>query len=214
MLLPFLDQLDSERKTVFETLNAFHPPFILAGGTAIMLQIGHRRSYDFDCFCLTDILPNGLVQKIKRILGNNIHIRTQSPELVTITTPNNIEVTFVCHPFRPLKPIVKTNSIPLFDINDLAANKAYTVGRRPAWRDYVDLFILMKWNICPIDTIISLAQRKFKGEFNAKLFLGQLTYFADIDAIETVFLKESYTTAEIKAFLEKSVKEYLKVFLG
>lgn len=41
----FLDQLDSERKRVFDKLAAFADTFVLAGGTAIMLQIGHRKSY-------------------------------------------------------------------------------------------------------------------------------------------------------------------------
>lgn len=213
MSLPFLDQLDNGRQTVFEKLAAFDPPFVLAGGTAIMLQIGHRRSYDFDCFCLSDVLPNNLTQKIKRVLGHTIHIRTKSPELITIITSENVEVTFVCHPFPPLRPLINTESIPLFHLNDLTANKAYTLGRRPAWRDYVDLFVFMKWKICPIDTIISLAERKFGGEFNAKLFLEQLTYFNDIDIVETAFLKKSYTPSEIKAFLEKSVREYLKIVL-
>lgn len=213
MLPPFLDQLDNERQTVFEKLRAFSPPFVLAGGTALMLQIGHRRSYDFDCFCLSESLPTGLIKKIKRILGTSIHIRTQIPELITIITPDNIEVTFVCHPYKPLRPLIKTGSIPLFDIADLAANKAYTVGRRPAWRDYVDLFILMKWNIFPIEAIISLAEKKFGGEFNPKLFLGQLTYFEDVDIAQTMFLKGSYTPSEIKSFLEKSVKDYLKKVL-
>ena len=39
---------------------------------------------------------------------------------------------------------VKTSSLPLFDKRDIAADKAYTVGRRPAWRDYVDFFSCLK----------------------------------------------------------------------
>lgn len=50
MLLPYLDILDPERQKVFKLLKHFSRTFVLAGGTAIMLQIGHRLSYDFDCF--------------------------------------------------------------------------------------------------------------------------------------------------------------------
>ena len=37
------------------------------------------------------------------------------------------------------KPI-KTDSMDLMDIKDIATNKAYTIGRRPKWRDYVDIY--------------------------------------------------------------------------
>ena len=60
-----------------------------------------------------------------------------------------------------------------------------------------------------IDTLISLATKKFGGEFNEKLFLSQLTYFADIDIVSTVYIKEKYSDDEIKAFLEKKVHDYI-----
>lgn len=60
----FLDQLDPERKRVFDKLAAFTDTFVLAGGTAIMLQIGHRKSFDFDLF-LPNPIPRTLYETIK-----------------------------------------------------------------------------------------------------------------------------------------------------
>jgi len=213
MLPLYTDQLDNARQTVFKKLAVFAPPFVLAGGTAIMLQIGHRKSYDFDCFYQGEILADNLLRKIRRVFGNTLLVRTKIAELVTVVTPENVEVTFVCHPYPPLRPLVKTPGIPLFQLSDLAANKAYTLGRRPAWRDYVDLFFFLKWKLFTIDALIALAVKKFAGEFNPKLFLQQLVYFDDIKVVDTIFLKESYSPSEIKAFLEKSVKDYLKKVL-
>jgi hypothetical protein len=98
-------------------------------------------------------------------------------------------------------------------MDDLIANKAYTIGRRGAWRDYVDIFICLKWGICSIDKIIRLAKKKFNGEFNEKLFFEQLTYFDDIKIIPTEYIKDSYTPSEIKSFLELEVRKYLKKIL-
>jgi len=81
------------------------------------------------------------------------------------------------------------------------------------WRDYVDLFFFLKWRFYSIKKIIALAKEKFGGEFNEKLFLGQLVYFDDIKIVPTVFLKESYTDDEIKSFLEKEVEAYIKKIL-
>jgi len=182
---------------------------VLAGGTAIMLQIGHRMSYDFDCFSEKS-LPKNLLREIKKTFSRFILPRFQTSELITFLTHNGIEVTFVYHPYRPLRKVVKTDSLSLFHLDDLAANKAYTIGRRGQWRDYVDLFFFLKWQLYDLDTINEFAKKKFQGEFNEKLFLEQLVYFDDLIIAETVFLKESYKEQEIKEFLEKQVEEYVR----
>lgn len=209
MLPPYLDQLDSERQKVFKELKYFSRSFILAGGTAIMLQIGHRKSFDFDCFSHKP-LPKNTDKMAYDVFGKNISIRVQTRDQITMITPNNVEITFVCHPYKPLREPLLTDSISLFHLDDLAANKAMTIGKRGTWRDYVDIFFLLKNKLYTIDTLSSLAKQKFSGMFSERLFLGQLTYFDDIDVTETIFLKESYKENEIKSFLEKKVEEYLK----
>ena len=208
----FLDQLDHERQRVFDKLAAFADTFVLAGGTAIMLQIGHRMSYDFDCFSL-DSPPKTILSKVKRVFGTNVYPTIQTQDFLTVYTPERIELTFAKHPFKPLRPFIQTSSIPLFHTDDLAANKAYTIGRRPAWRDYVDLFFVLQRDLYTLEKVIQLAEQKFSGEFNAKLLLPQLTYFEDIKPAETTFLKESYTDEAIKAFLKDQVDAYLKTVL-
>lgn len=208
MLPQFLDQLNHDRQEVFKKLKAFSKEFVLAGGTAIMLQIGHRRSFDFDCF-IQQKLPENIDRKAKYVFGKYIFPIYKSREQLTFKTSHRVEVTFVSHPYKALQEPLKTNSIPLFHLDDLVANKAYTIGRRGAWRDYVDLFFFLKWNLYDLSTIIKLAEKKFEGEFNPKLFLEQLVYFEDVDILPAIFLKESYKDKQIQSFLEKEVEGYL-----
>ena len=186
---------------------------MLAGGTAIMLQIGHRLSYDFDCFCETWELPINILAKARKIFGDKILIKLETSEMIIITTEKKVDVSFICHPFKIIRPEIKTDSIDIFHLDDLVASKAYTVGRRNTWRDYVDLFYFMKNNIYSLDKIIELTKEKFGGEFNEKLFLGQLSYFGDINIVPTIFLKEKYSDEEIKSYLQSQVKDYLKKIL-
>lgn len=209
MLLPYLDILDPERQKVFKLLKHFSRTFVLAGGTAIMLQIGHRLSYDFDCFSEKP-LPRNTDKIAYDIFGRDIAVRVQTRDQITLITPTNVEITFVCHPYKPLRKLVKTDSISLFHLDDLAANKAMTIGKRGAWRDYVDLFFLLKKKLYSIKTLIAFAEKKFAGMFSEKLFLGQLVYFDDLDIATTAFIKESYKEKEIKLFLEKQVEEYIQ----
>lgn len=182
---------------------------MLAGGTAIMLQIGHRLSYDFDCFSEKPI-PRNTDKMAYDIFGRDITIRVQTRDQITMVTPTNVEITFVCHPYKPLQKPIETGSISIFHLDDLAANKAMTIGKRGVWRDYVDLFFLLRSKLYSMQALIALAEKKFSGMFSEKLFLGQLIYFDDLDIATTVFVKESYTEKEIKSFLEKQVEEFVR----
>ncbi|EKE14983.1 MAG: hypothetical protein ACD_12C00207G0001 [uncultured bacterium] len=210
MLPQFTDRLDKERQLVFQKLKSFSKKFVLAGGTAIMLQIGRRLSYDFDCFCEEWELPLNIMTKARQVFGSKIIVKLQTPEMISFTTETGIEVSFVSHPFKILQSVIRTDTISLFHLDDLAANKAYTIGRRNTWRDYVDIFIFMKSKIYSLKKIIELADKKFKGEFNEKLFLGQLTYFKDLDAVHVEYLNQSYSEQEIKQYLENEVSSYVK----
>ena len=205
----FLDQFDKERQAVFPKLAALAPPFTLAGGTAIMLQIGHRKSFDFDCFCV-EPLTISMRKKLLKLFDARTTIRYDTPEIFSVITPELVEVTLVSYPYPSLRPIIQTPSIPILHMDDLIANKAHTLGRRNTWRDYVDIFFALKWNLYTISSIITLAEQKYQNEFNARLFLGQLDYFEDIQVVDTIFLKESYTPDEIKNYLQKTVRAYLQ----
>ncbi len=212
MLPPYMDLLDRERRIVFQKLKAFSGKYILAGGTAIMLQLGYRLSYDFDCFCEKS-LSKKLLHQVRTVFGSSINPQVNSSDMLWIKTKENIDLNFVFHPYHPIRPVIKTLSIPLFHLDDLVANKAYTIGRRGAWRDYVDLFFFIKYEHYSLEKIAKLSKEKFLGEFNERLFLDQLTYFDDIKIVPTIFLKESYTVNKIKALLIDQVKQRIKKIL-
>ena len=85
----------------------------------------------------------------------------------------------------------------------LGAMKAFALGRRAKWKDYVDLyFIFQKYSLKElIDKTISI----FKTEFNEKLFRTQLGYFDDIDYSEQVEYMTGFekNDEKIKKYLEK-----------
>ncbi|MEW6407176.1 MAG: nucleotidyl transferase AbiEii/AbiGii toxin family protein [Patescibacteria group bacterium] len=176
-----------------------------------MFQIGHRLSYDFDCFSEKE-LKRTLPRKVKRIFGSKISIKLETSEQFSFLTREKIGITFAIHLYKPLKKPIKTKSIPVFHLEDLVANKAYTIGRRGAWRDYVDLFFILKWKISSFKKIIKDTEQKFNGEFSPKLFLNQLVYFDDLKILPVEFLKEIYTPKQIQNFLKQEVRKYLEDF--
>ena len=208
---PYLDKLSLERRRVFTELKAF-PDFVLADGTAIMFQMGDRLTYDFDLFSKKSI-SRYILTKAKKIFGKDILIQLETSDMISFKTKDNIDISFVFYPYKPLRKLIKTDSIPLYDLDDLVANKAITISRRGAWRDYVDIFFFLKRKRYSVNDLIDLAEKKYGGEFSSKLFLGQLTYFEDVKILPTVFLKEKYSDQEIKSYLEREVRLYLKKIL-
>src|SRR3989344_5996495 len=134
----FLDILDPKRQTVFKKLAIYSSKGYLAGGTALALQLGHRKSFDFDIF-IPKPLFRTLVKSARSVLGKNSTVRINTGDFTFIRSSEGIEFNFVYYWYDLLKHKIKTTSIPLASITDIAADKAHTVGRRAAWRDYVDL---------------------------------------------------------------------------
>lgn len=206
----FLEILDQNRQETFSKLGKFSDLGVLAGGTALALQIGHRLSFDFDIFTNQPLTKN-LWDKIRRVFGSDCTRTMEVEGQLNFLTPQFVSVTFFHADFPPLFPVVKTSFIDLFDPRDIATNKAYTIGRRGKWRDYVDLYFLLKEKRITIQEIINLSQKRYQNEFPTKLFLEQLCYFDDIENYEIKFCHEEISPETIKNFLVEEVKKFTAI---
>lgn len=177
----------------------FKREFYLVGGTAIALHIGHRRSIDFDLFKYSPIKPKSIIQKISDSKYPYKVTRRVTEQLnVTI---NEVKFTFYQYPFKINAPESLENILRLPNLLDLAAMKAYALGRRSKWKDYVDLYYILKYHF-PIKQISERAAMLFDQLFSEKLFRAQLSYFDDINYTEPIeFLAPPVSESEIKDFL-------------
>lgn len=175
--------LTSEQAHLLPLVKQFARDFYLVGGTAIALHIGHRQSIDFDLFT-----PHAFENsKIKRIISKEAKInqtmRDEEGQYTIIV--NSVHMTFFQYPFSvPAREWIN-RTIKMPDVLTLAAMKAYALGRRAKWKDYVDLYFVMK-KYHSIFAIVNKAKEIFGGEFNEKLFREQLTFFEDINYAEKV----------------------------
>lgn len=86
----------------------------------------------------------------------------------------------------------------------LAAMKAYALGRRSKWKDYVDLYFLLTRHFS-INDVSNKALEIFGDLFSEKLFRAQLSYFDDVDYTEEVefIIDNPPSNDEIKASLTR-----------
>ncbi|OIO50907.1 MAG: hypothetical protein AUJ43_00305 [Parcubacteria group bacterium CG1_02_44_31] len=207
-ILPIsLELLDKEKKEDLHKLSPFFKQGgVLAGGTALMFQLGHRRSYDFDIFFPFSI-PGKFLRKVSEIFGRNFQVLMDNSDNLTFSTPKGTKVTLVYFPFPRLYPLLENDFLAVSSWKDIASDKAYAIGRRPQYRDYIDLFFILKKGFSLKQTIKD-AEKKFGGEFSEKLFLSQLSYLKDVKDFSIEFLKEKVNLEELEKFFLKQVKNY------
>ncbi|MBI5254198.1 nucleotidyl transferase AbiEii/AbiGii toxin family protein [Candidatus Falkowbacteria bacterium] len=206
-----LEILDDKRAEVLHRLKEFEQFGFLAGGTALALQIGHRRSYDFDVFCYSEIQLS-LLSQCKKIFDIKQSLVNNSEEF-TFLTKHNIKITFLYYPFvfRGHK-IKKQGFLPMLSILDIASAKAYALNRRASFRDYVDLYFIIKNKHASLARIIKNCKRIYSELFSEKLLLGQLLYVEDLpqDEIKNLmFIERRISVGEIQRFFQKGIEKAL-----
>lgn len=205
----FTNFLDKQRLEVWNRLRELRDSGVLAGGTALAMQLNHRISYDFDIFLDKEIEERFLIKVRKIFWEYEIVPVVDTGDELTVLLSGDIKLTWLYFPFSRLEEVIKTDSLDLLSINDLLANKAYAIGRRKTWRDYADIYWSLKNNIIDLDILVTLATKKFDGVFAEKLFLEQLVYFDDVEEKTIDWVGEKIRNEEIKDFLKCLVREKL-----
>ncbi len=200
---------DESRLKAFKKLEKYKKYGFLAGGTALALQIGHRISYDFDIFCKKQI-SNSLIENCRKDFGV-AQVLVNNADEFTFLTKNDIKITFIYYPFIFFGKLVDSKIGPgLLNIPNIASAKAYALNRRGVWRDYLDLYFIVKNELADLKQIISNGEKIYEGLFNAKLFLGQLVYVKDLskeDVKNVNLIGCSVTDKDIMDFFKVKILE-------
>ncbi|MFA4932751.1 MAG: nucleotidyl transferase AbiEii/AbiGii toxin family protein [Caldisericia bacterium] len=193
--------LNVDQDQLLNLIKSFSSDFYLAGGTAIALHLGHRRSIDFDLF--TDNTFDPMVIRNKIILNKSIEYTFSQGVGELIVLIGKVKVTFFHYPFVIERLTDLDTYIKLPDLITLGAMKAFALGRRAKWKDYVDLYFIFQKH--SFQELMNKTNSIFKSEFNEKLFRTQLSYFEDIDHSETIEYMQGFekNDNEIKKYLEK-----------
>jgi hypothetical protein len=200
-----LEALNKKNQELFGYLKYFKD-FYLAGGTALALQIGHRISVDFDLFLEKDI-PKTLFSQVKEIFKNKKVIASVNNIDELTVFVDDVKLSFIKYPFPRILLLVNYEGVNLLSVKEIAATKAYVIGRRGSFKDYIDLYFIFSEGRFSLEEIISLAEKKYKDEFNARLFLEQFIYLEDIEDTDIIFLKDKIDKNVVTNFFENEVRK-------
>ena len=202
-----LEILSDRQRELLPFIARFKRGFYLVGGTAIALQVGHRRSIDFDLFTAKKMNKSRIKQKLFEIPYSKKTLFDDVDQAHFYI--NEVKVTFFQYPYPVEHPEILDGIISMPSLLSLSAMKAFALGRRAKWKDYVDLYFLLKEHFS-IKDISTEAERIFGQLFSEKLFRGQLAFHKDIDYSEPVEYMPGFEVdeQEVKDFLmDKSLQE-------
>ncbi len=181
--------LSPSQQALLPLLRKMEKDFTLCGGTAIALQLGHRESIDFDLFTNGELDVADLRKKISEVDRNFIVLVKNNSEYTVVV--KGVKMTFLSYPFPFKADIALDGTIHIADVLTLSAMKAYALGRRSKWKDYVDLFFILSKQYS-LKQVIEKSKQIFGGEFNEKIFRSALAYFEDIDYTESVIFRPGF----------------------
>lgn len=105
----------------------------------------------------------------------------------------------------------KRQELQLFSVKDIAIKKAHTIGRRGEYRDYFDLYAILKNKYMSLSEVVLWTKKIYGNVFDEKIFLQQLVYFDDLLNFEIISVnsKPLPKPEEVKDFFEKLTKNYI-----
>lgn len=175
--------LTAEQQEVLRDLGPFATDrhgFRLAGGTALAVYFGHRRSVDFDWFTedsiedayrlARDIEDHGFDWTTEQVSRGTLHGRIRA-----------IRITFLEFRYPLLaEPVLWEDfQTSLLALDDIAAMKLSAIAQRGARKDFVDLYALLETHR-ELPALLNLYREKFKVEDIGHL-LYSLSYFEDAE---------------------------------
>lgn len=177
---------DAPQRALWNELGDTPEQFVLYGGTALALQLGHRKSVDFDFFSATPFDPQQLLATVPYLAGARVTQMTAGSLNVVVDRGGDVRLSFFAPP-RPLTrigaPVLsKKPRLQLAPKIDIAATKMAVLAMRPAAKDYIDIHALLSKAKIPLESQLAAVPFVFAGQpYNPFVPLKALAYFGDGD---------------------------------
>lgn len=182
--------------------NDFFSATRLVGGTALAMQIGHRKSIDLDFFGNAKLTPADTTTELKKygpIVTRSVSNRIQRYIVC------GIQLDFVEYEYPWLNTCVTVDGIRLAAKKDIAAMKLSAITNRGSRKDFVDLaFLLKKFSL---SDMLQFYIKKFSdGEVFS--VLKSLVYFNDAEEEPMPNMLAPFDWNEAKAHIRQAVAAF------
>ena len=185
--------------------------FYLAGGTALALQIGHRRSVDLDFFSQTEDIPTIRAALEKELAPFDASLADSAwGNLVYLA--RNVRIGFYGYGYSLVSPLVESEGVRLASVEDIALMKMDALLSRAARKDFYDLYFICQR--IPLRQLLDLAPQKYPSvrDFEAQV-VKRMVYFENAEHDSDPPLLLAVTWQAVKEYFTEQAKRIGKSWL-
>jgi hypothetical protein len=180
--VPRLNALPESQRRLWPALKQVPPYFVLYGGTALALRLGHRESVDFDFFANQAFNPANLLASLSVLKGALVYDSKPNTLTVEVDRGGPVKISFfggmslgrVQNPERTDDGVMVVASLL-----DVAAAKMKVILERIQKRDYLDIWALLGTGLKLADMLA--AAQALHDQFNPMISLRAVGYLKDGD---------------------------------
>lgn len=180
---PKIEILPAAQRAIWADFADLPSEFVLYGGTAIALYLGHRESIDFDFFSTAPLDKADLFRRFSWMSSAEI-IQDEPDALVVLasTSLGSVKVSFFGGIDIGMVGAVswtRDGIMPVASLGDLLAHKLKVILQRAHGKDYQDISALLKFGLS-LSNGLSAAASIFGNKFPIGEALRGLSFFDDI----------------------------------
>ena len=173
----------------------------LVGGTALALQLGHRKSIDLDMFGSIEATSEEIQDACRN--AGELEISKTSKN-INIYWVDCIKVDCVNYPYEWLEECKVLDGLRLASVNDIAAMKISAIINRGTKKDFIDLHFLLKE--MSLNQILDLYDKKYP-DGSRFIAIKSLTYFEDAESDPMPYMFNDVTWDDVKGSIITEVQK-------
>jgi hypothetical protein len=181
-------------------------PFRLAGGTALSLLFGHRKSIDLDFFTDKPLQKDVFIPALEAVFGKIIAINERS-KVIYQCTIQDIKIDFVSVTDSFSNPIQIIDKIPFADTKDLIALKLNAIKGRGVKKDFWDVAKLLEFY--SFEDLFKFYYERYPYD-DTQALTRSIVYFADAEDQLSPESLDGMTWTKVKEVIIKSFDNYNK----
>ena len=183
--------------------------FNLAGGTALSLYLGHRKSIDVDLFSNFSFDTAQLIESLQQDYKLQLYSTTANTINGNI---ENVNVDIIAHRYPLLKDPTEIEGIRILSEPDIAAMKLNAIsvsGQRS--KDFIDIYFVLENNKYSLEDMLKFYRMKYSQESDMHV-LKSMVYFEDVDLADwpVMLRKQNLKWFDVSSRLEKEVMKLIR----
>lgn len=190
-------------------------PYILCGGTALAIQIGHRKSEDLDFMMWRksqtekpEVDWSAIEKEIKEKIGEIENFNMLGFDQVEFLVKGVKFSFFVSDNYSPVStPVDYLGNIRLADIESIMAMKMEVMLRRAKFRDYYDIYSILREGYSihnGIEKALKLSRHKLSSKNLIAMMLGG--QFAPDNNFQNLEAKYNVTKEQMRQYILQKLK--------